>query len=305
MKDKTLPGTKIQESQMEKMLRHNREITGQTPPSQQPVAVDHQKISEGLLASQPVLMPSLAGPRPRLAASRIVEGVAGTSPTPGQDDNLGFIPPTTSNTADPANIPAKGPDAENQPASKTRAERMQRDLQSLYAEDQIPNFDKEDEGDGEGKDDGDEDDKDKKDKDDKDDKDKDDKDGKTDDGDEGVEESVEVHCESCGYEETYSLSETNINEGNVPLTAEGKLDNKCPMCGADMDLSMVGATNVGEIGDPSPRTDARGNDGSQKESVSPDAINYASQLMRRVVEGEDVDAVAKSVIEGDFMPRVA
>lgn len=322
---KTIPGTSITESAMERMLRHNRELVG---PAADAGEIDHARIAENINNSRPVLLPGVAGPAPVVRASRVTEralklaggtteGVQGTSPTPGQD-NIDYIPPTTSNTADPANIPAKGPDAENQPASRgvSKKEQMVRDIATLFSEGENP-FAKD--GEGDGKDgEGDEDDKDGKDgegdgkddnPDDKDGKDgdgKDGKDGKDGDGDEEpVAEAVEVHCNECGYDETYDLSEASLAEGHVPLTTEGKLDNKCPMCGADMDLSMIGATNVGEIGDPNPRTDARGNSGQPQESVSADAIRQAQSLMKRVVEGESIESVTKFVVESDFMTRKA
>lgn len=307
MAEKKIPGTSISESAMEKMLRHNRELVG---GGDQPATVDHQQIAEGIRASQPVLLPGVGAPR--IAASRVrTEGVQGTSPTPGQD-NIDYIPPTTSNTADPGNIPAKGPDAENEPASnagprKSRAEQLNADISTLFAEGENP-FAKKDDKDGDEDEDHDEPDGDENGEDtdgDGDGKDKkDDKDELEGEGVEPVDEAVEVHCESCGYEETYELSEAAIAEGQVPLTPDGKLNNKCPMCGADMDLSMIGATNVGEIGDPNPRTDARGNSGPT-ESVSPEAVRAANVFMGRVVAGEAVEDVAKSIIEGDFLERKA
>jgi len=298
--DNKIPGTSITESSMERMLRHNRELTGQ-PTGDPPI--DHAKIAENLAAAQPVLLPGIGAPRINATrvtkAIKIAEGVGGTSPTPGQD-NIAYVPPTTSNTADPNN-PGKGPDAENEPATKTTAqERIQQDLNILFAE----NFGKDDDEeesdkDGEGEEG---DDKSDKDKDKKGDKEKD-KDDESEGEEAPMEEAVQVHCQECGYDETYVLSESNLTDGTVPVTPDGKLDNKCPMCGTNMDLSMIGATNQGEISDPNPRTDARGNSGQAESTVPRESIAFANSLMTRVVEGEDPDALASEVIASDFMKR--
>ena len=310
--EQTLPGTTIKQSSMEKMLRHNQSLVGTAPttPSAEP-QVTHQQIAEGLSASRPVLLPGVASadvnPRnvPVIASTRVTErtlratrsvqeGVAGTAPSPGQD-NLAFVPPTTSNTADPGNS-GKGPDAETEPASadagqiqkKSRKERLVADLKTLFAEqdqdDDKDNKDDEDEGDG------------------KDNKDDEEGDG-SEEGSEEVDEAVEVSCSNCGYEEVYDLSEAAISGGQVPLTPEGKLDSKCPMCGADMDLSMMGATNVGEISDPNPRTDPRGNSPQQESSIPAESLRYARDLMERVSQGAEIDVVVRDVIDGDFLAR--
>ena len=290
--EKTVPGTTITESSMQRMLRHNREITGQTHPMQQPDEphVNHEQIAENIRRSAPVLLPGVA--RPRVNATRVTEGVQGTSPTPGQD-NIAYMPPTTSNVTNPGHD-GKGPDAENEPATKppTKAEQMARDLATLFGEAKDPEEDDPDEDD--------DDDNNEKDKDGKDKKGKKDKD--KDDDKEDMDEAVEVHCESCGYEETYDLSEASIKEGNVPLNPEGQLDSKCPMCGADMDLSMVGATNVAAVGDPRPFTDLQGNSPQQRESVVPtEAIAYANDCMIRIARGESLENVVRGVVESDFI----
>ena len=288
--ERTIAGTSITESSMAKMLRHNREVTGGAAA---PREVDHNRVAESLLSSQPVLLPSIASPRPapRVSARRVNEGVQGTSPTPGQD-NIDYVPPTTSDVTN-------GGGSGKKPV--TKEEQMAADLGTLFGESDNP-FAKGDKDKGDM-------DKDEKDPDgeETDDEDEDkDKDGKekTDDDNEGVEEAVEVHCENCGYEETYDLSEAAIAEGTVPLTAEGKLDDKCPMCGANMDMSMIGATDVGQVSNPEPFTDARGNSPQQRESVVPlEALSYANTLMGRVLRGESVELVAQSVVESDFIAR--
>jgi hypothetical protein len=65
---------------------------------------------------------------------------------------------------------------------------------------------------------------------------------------------------------------------------------------------MVGATDVAQVGNPAPFTDPRGNS-PQKESVDPKVVEYAQGLMNRVVRGESLDDVVKTVIEGDFLPK--
>lgn len=292
MPDKTIPGTNITETSMEKMLRHNREIVGvgKDPKTE----IDHQRIAEQL-NNGPVLLPVIAAPRVR--ATKVVEralqaeGVDGTSPTPGQDD-ISYIPPTTSNTADPGDPGISPSSGELEPATKgkgqSRMEKLVADIETLFAES----------GDGDNNDKGDKDDKDGDGKD----KDGKDKDGKKDD-EEDVDEAVEVHCNECGYEETYDLSETSIAEGSVPLTPDGQFDPKCPMCGAAMDMSLIGATNTPEVTNPQPFTDPRGN--SPQRTVPQESLEYAANLMHQVVEGVDVDLLANQVIQGDFIPRHA
>lgn len=242
------------------------------------------------------------------ASTSMVEGVGGTSPTPGQDAPT-FIPPTTSNVTNPGDLGGEDPTKEvigdthpDVTPSDKAAEAFQRSLNTLFAEKEDEKDDDEGEDEnGDEKGDGDEDDDDKvyskKDGEDDDDDDKKDK-GEKDDEDEKKAECMEVRCESCGYEESYDLSEQAIALNPPPMTESGEIDTTCPMCGADMDFSLIGATDQSKIGDPNPIAGPRGEGGTE---VPQEALAYARSLMRRVAEGTPVDDMAKEVVESDFL----
>jgi hypothetical protein len=238
------------------------------------------------------------------ASSKAVgEGVAGTSPTPGQDQNLGFIPPTTSGVTNPGELGGEDPENQNvgdpdtlpkQTSEQRASEEFQRSLDTLFAEK------KNDDDDDDNGDNGNDDDDKKKDK---------KKDGDEDDGDKVYSkkdkddekaECMEVHCKECGYEESYDLSEQAVALNPPPMTESGEIDTKCPMCGADMDFSLIGATDQGKIQDPNPIAGPRGEGGTE---VPQEALAYARTLMRRVAEGSKVEELSQEVLESDFLVR--
>lgn len=284
-KDTTLQGTTITKNRMEEMLRHSAAISGSASGTavldEEEQEVDPVRVAAAYNRARPNLVDDI---NKRLANRRRTEGVQGTSPTPGQD-NFDYVPPTTSNVTNPGTLGGEDPleepaDGSDIPSGEDHPnEQLMRDISTLFSEkkddEKDGDDDEDDNADGEGEDDGDEDDGDGKDK----------------------NEALQVHCKECGYEEVYNLSEGEMEE-NPPPMKNGELDTQCPMCGADCDLSMMGATNQGEIGDPNPRTDPRG----QSESVvPPTSLAIAGALMRRVAEGESVGDVAKEVIDEDFI----
>lgn len=123
------------------------------------------------------------------------------------------------------------------------------------------------------------------------------------DGDEQEEcsEAVALHCSKCGYEDEYSLNEEDLAMDPPPMK-DGKLDQTCPMCGSDMDMSLVGATDQDAVGDPNPFTGPRGEGGT--DPVGESALSFARDLISQVLEGEEPSTLARSVIEADFMPTV-
>ena len=281
-----IEGTTIPKDRMAAMMAHSKALLGESdtdlPGDQliQESPVDHRQIAQNLSRARPSLLDDISA---RIRSKK--EGVQGTSPTPGQD-NLGLetMPPTTSMVTNPGTLGGEDPEEEiigEPPDAEHPNESRQRDVTDiLFAE-------SDDEDDEEGED-GDEDDEDE-----------DDKDKKDDEGGD-TNESVEVHCEKCGYEEEYNLSEAEMQSNPPPMTAEGQLDTTCPMCGGDMDFSLVGATDQEKIGDPTPFTDPRGNDGGE---APVEAVHYARSLMHRLGEGEDVDDLVNEVIQSDFLPK--
>lgn len=300
-----LKGTSISTNRMAEMLAASKALAGDTGPAGLSEAnadnVDLRVAAANMNNARPNL---LEGINNRIAKKRKkTEGVQGTSPSPGQDDDTGFIPPTTSMITNPGVL--GGEDASEEKTGEPygvehpNEDRLRASMAHLFAEESDESDDDEDEED-DGKDNGDEDDED----DEEDGKDK--KKSKNSDDDDEEDEIVEVHCKECGFEETYDLSESAM-EMNPPPLKEGKLDTTCPMCGADMDFSLMGATDQSKVSDPRPFTGPRGEGGTgPSESVIPvQALEQARSLMSRAVSGEAIESLAAEVIKGDFLQPAA
>lgn len=223
------------------------------------------------------------------------------APSPGQETNpsitgvpLGaMISNVTGGEYEPdqldpiGQMPGEDEDADKQTGPPQ--EQLNRDLALLFAE----SDDEDDKDDDEASDD----DKVYKDKDDEDDEDE--KKDKDDDEQDECTEAVSLHCQKCGFEDEYSLREEDMAQDPPPMK-DGELDSTCPMCGADMDMSLIGATDQSQITDPSPLTGPRGEGGT--DPVGESELSFARDLCMRVVEGEGPEQLAQAIIEADFMP---
>lgn len=216
------------------------------------------------------MSPSITG----VPLSATISNVTGGDYQPDQVEPIGKMP--GEETPEDERVP-------DQPV-----EQLDRDLALLFAEGE------DDKKDGEASDDdkvyGDEDDEDEKDDDDED-----------DDEQEECAESVALHCAKCGFEDEYSLNEEDLAQDPPPMK-DGQLDPTCPMCGADMDMSLIGATDQEQITDPNPIAGPRGEGGT--DPVGESELTFARELVGRVLEGEDPEVLAQLVIEADFMPTV-
>jgi len=294
-----LKGTSISTNRMAEMLAASKALAGDTGPAGLSEAsadnVDLRAAAANMNDARPNLLESVNS---RIAKRRKkTEGVQGTSPSPGQDNDTGFIPPTTSMVTNPGVL--GGEDASEEKTGEPygvehpNEDRLRASMAHLFAEESDDEDDDEEDGkDNDEDDEGDEENgKDKK---------------SNKDDDEDGEEVVEVHCKECGFEETYDLSESAM-EMNPPPLKEGKLDTTCPMCGADMDFSLMGATDQSKVGDPRPFTGPRGEGGTgPSESVIPiQALEQARSLMSRAVSGEAIESLAAEVIKGDFLQPAA
>lgn len=255
--DKTLvDGTSITKANFTKMMEHAAKITEDCAPS------PGQETN-----------PSITG----VPLAAMISNVTGGEHESDQVEPVGKMP--GEETPDDERVPAQ-------------AERLNRDIALLFAEEDDNEKDKKD---GEASDDdkvyGDEDDEDE----DKKDGDK----GKDDDEKDECAESVALHCGKCGFEDEYSLNEADMAQDPPPMK-DGQLDPTCPMCGADMDMSLIGATDQEQVSDPNPLTGPRGEGGT--DPVGESELAFARELIGRVLEGEDPDTLARAVIEADFMP---
>lgn len=214
----------------------------------------------------------------KLSAS-LAEGVDGTSPTPGQDEPV-YVPPTTSNVTNPGTIGGEDPteepaDGSDIPSGEEHPNesRIVSDAKNLFNEG-------DDEDDSEDSEDDDTDDEDS------------DEDG------EDKDKKVEMNCKECGYAEEYSLNEEDL-ASNPPPMKDGEIDTTCPMCGADCDMSLMGATDQEAVTDPEPFT------GLQGESHVPEAVlAFAGSYMQRVVEGESLNDLSREIIDTDFLSSI-
>lgn len=289
-------GTSIPKNRMAEMMAHSKALLGEdtntdTPGDQliEEPEIDHRTIARNLHNARPNLLDDISK---KITRRRRAEGVQGTSPTPGQDDlGLATMPPTTSMVTNPGTLGGEDPEDEliGDPEDEHHPNETRRhDVDQLFAE-----------GDGEGDEDDD-------DNGDEDGKGKDKEKGKNGDGDEddddnGKDESVEVICGKCGYEEEYNLNEDDM-ASNPPPMKDGQLDTTCPMCGGDMDFSLIGATDQEKVGDPNPFTDPRGNDGGGGEAPV-ESIHLARSLMHRLGEGENIEKIVDDVISSDFIDK--
>lgn len=213
----------------------------------------------------------------KLSSSAMSEGVDGTSPTPGQDDPQ-YVPPSTSTVTNPGALGGEDPTEEPADGSDI-ATGEEHPNESRVAMDALNLFREADDEDDDDKD-GDSEDDDKED---------------SEDDEEDKPEQVEMHCKECGYEERYSMNEEDL-ASNPPPMRDGEIDPTCPMCGADCDMSLMGATDQEAVTDPEPFTSPQG------ESYVPEhVVAVAGSYMHRAVEGESIDALAQEIIESDFL----
>lgn len=319
-------GTSIPKDRMAAMMAASKSMFGESVNDDTPgdqlideAEVDHRRIAANLNAARPSLLDDInqkISRRKKTEGRRSrKEGVQGTSPSPGQDDDLGFIPPTTSMVTNPGTLGGEDPEKEvigEPPGVEHPNERLNRDLGLLFSEDDDEEKNpfakkaKDDDDEEEDEDEGEDDDREEDDEDEEDDEEDDDKKeakGKDDDDDDdGQNESVEVQCGKCGYEEEYSLREEDMASNPPPMTTEGQLDTTCPMCGADMDYSLIGATDQEKVYDTKPFTGPRGESGGGEAAPTVESMHYARSLIHRIGEGEDIDALVKEVVESDFIP---